>query len=101
MGRRYAAKVDENQSEIVAGLRAVGASVKPMHSVGDGFPDLAVGYRDLNYFIEVKDGSKPPSRRKLTPDQVKFHSEWRGQIAVVKNLDEAFAVIGFREKIKE
>mgnify|MGYP000418637231 CR=1 FL=1 len=101
MGRRYAAKVDDNQPEIVAGLRAVGASVAPTHAAGDGFPDLVVGYRGANYLLEVKDENKPPSKRKLTEPQVKFHREWLGQISVVKSLDEAFAVIGFREKIKE
>lgn len=100
MGRRYAAKVDENQSEIVAGLRAIGASVAPTHAAGEGFPDLVVGYRGANYLLEVKDENKPPSKRKLTEAQVEFHSGWLGQIEVVKNLGEAFAAIGFREKIR-
>lgn len=91
---RRAAKVDANQAEIIEALRAVGATVQPLHMVGDGCPDLLVGYRVQNFIMEVKDGDKPPSRRKLTPDQVDWHSEWRGQKAVVKTKEEALAVIG-------
>lgn len=93
---RRAAKVDANQSEIVAALRAVGASVQPLHAVGGGCTDLAVGFRGVNYMIEVKDGDKPPSARKLTPDQVTWHEAWRGQVCVVKSVEEALEAIGIR-----
>ena len=91
---RRAAKVDDNQAVIVAAYRGVGASVTPTHTAGDGFPDLAVGFRGQNFLVEVKDGEKPPSRRKLTPDQEEWHRAWRGQVAVVKNVSEALAAIG-------
>ncbi len=94
MSRRYAAKVDANQAEIVAALRAVGATVTPTHTAGAGFPDLAVGFRGINLLIEVKDGTKPPSARKLTPDQEKWHATWTGQKAVVSSVAEALAVLG-------
>lgn len=89
-----AAKVDANQSEIVAALRRVGATVQPLHTVGKGCPDLAVGWRGQTFLIEVKDGNKPPSARKLTDDQVEWHGGWKGQVAVVKSVDEALAAIG-------
>ena len=44
--------------------------------------------------IEVKDGDKPPSARKLTPDQVTWHEAWRGQVCVVKSVEEALEAIG-------
>lgn len=88
-----AAKTDGNQAEIVEGLRAIGCSVKPAHMVGKGFPDLVVGFRGLSFLIEIKDPSKPPSKRKLTPDQVKFHAEWRGQICVVETVEEAIHIV--------
>lgn len=86
---RRAAKVDRNQAEIVGYLRQLGASVQPLHSVGQGCPDLLVGWQGGNYLLEVKDGEAPPSGRKLTPDQVAWHAEWRGQVLTVKNADEA------------
>ena len=83
---RRAAKVDANQSSIVSAFRTMGATVALTHSAGEGFPDLVVGYRGVNLLVEVKDGSLPPSARKLTGPQVKFHNDWRGQICVVKNV---------------
>lgn len=91
---RRAAKVDTNQSEIVGALRAVGASVMPLHAVGQGCPDLAVGFRGQNLLIEVKDGSLPPSARKLTPAQEAWHGAWRGQAVVVSTVEEAWAALG-------
>lgn len=87
-------RVDNNHSEIVAGLRAIGATVHSTAAVGNGFPDLAVGYHGLTWLLEVKDGSKPPSKRTLTPDEQRFHSTWRGKAAVVTSLEQALKVIG-------
>ena len=88
-------KVDTNQAEIVAALRAVGCSVAITAAAGGGFPDLVVGCRGFsNYLIEVKDGSKPKSRRKLTGPQVDFHKEWRGQIGVAETVDDALRIVG-------
>jgi Holliday junction resolvase len=94
---RTKAKVDDNQAEIVEGLRKAGVSVVVTSSAGKGFTDIVVGFRGENYLIEIKDGNKPPAQRKLTPDQVKFHREWKGQIAVANNLTEAFKIIGLLE----
>tara|TARA_R110000782_G_scaffold218427_1_gene305814 strand:- start:30435 stop:30761 length:327 start_codon:yes stop_codon:yes gene_type:complete len=91
---KFAAKVDANQSEIVAGLRAFGCTVAAAHAVGRGFPDLVVGYRGETFLIEVKDGNKPPSARKLTTAQVEWHAAWRGHVAVVCNLSEALDAVG-------
>jgi Holliday junction resolvase len=91
---RRAAKVDANQAEIVAALRAVGATVTPLHAVGQGCPDILAGYGGLNFLLEVKDGAKPPSARKLTPDQVSWHDTWRGQVAVASSVKEALKIIG-------
>ncbi len=90
---RQAARTDANQTEIVAALRAIGASVEPLHRVGGGCPDLLVGFRQTTLLLEVKDGAKPPSERKLTPNQVKWHSTWQGQKAVVTSVDEAVKVV--------
>lgn len=91
---RRAAKVDRNQAEIVEALRRVGATVEPLHQVGKGCPDLLVGFRGRNILIEVKDWKQPPSGRKLTPDQVEWHAGWKGQVAMVEDVDAALAVIG-------
>lgn len=90
---RRAAAVDRNQPEIVDALRKAGASVQPLHSVGSGCPDLLVGHSGRTLLLECKDGSRPPSERRLTEDQVRWHETWRGQVAVVTSVDEALAVL--------
>ena len=92
---RRAAKIDANQPEIVKAYRQAMATVQHLHAVGAGCPDLLVGFRGENFLVEVKDGAKVPSARKLTPDQVDWHRDWRGgDVHVVKNVSEALAVIG-------
>lgn len=89
-------KVDRNQAEVVAALRAVGASVEVASGVGKGFPDLVVGYRGKTFLLEVKDGQAPVSQRVLTPDQASWHQKWRGHAAVVESAQEALVVVTIR-----
>jgi hypothetical protein len=94
---RRAAKVDRNQAEIVAALRAAGATVQPLHAVGQGCPDLLVGFRGRNLLIECKDGAKSLSRRALTDRQQEWHGGWKGTVAVVEDAPAALAVLGLIE----
>jgi hypothetical protein len=91
---RRAARTDRNQPEIVAALRAAGVTVCVTSHVGGGFPDLAASYRKRLIFLEVKDGSKPPSARKLTPAEAEFHRDWADHVAVVESVDQALAAVG-------
>ena len=88
---RRAARTDDNQKEIVAAFEMCGLSVALLHRAGEGFPDLVVGYGGLSGLVEVKDGDKPPSARKLTKKQIQFREEWRGDYTVIKDTDEAIA----------
>ena len=91
--RKHARRVDANQSIIVSGLRDIGCSVLVVSHVGGEMPDLIVGFRFRTMLLEVKDGDKPASARKLTPHQIMFRASWRGHYAVVKNLDEAIQAV--------
>ena len=88
-----ACKVDANQPEIVAALRAQGCSVAITSSAGDGFSDLVVGLMNINLLVEVKDGSKPLSAQKLTKAQVEFREAWRGQYCIVNSVDQAIELV--------
>lgn len=90
---RRAAAVDANQSDIIDALRKAGASVQPLHGVGMGCPDILVGFRGANLLMEIKDGDKVPSARKLTEWQEKWHILWEGQVAVVTSKEEALQAI--------
>lgn len=90
---RHAARIDANQDQIVTALRAMGATVRIV-TQGNGLPDLLVGFRGVTVLMEVKDGQKVPSARKLTPAEQKFFDEWRGGIvAIVNSVDEAIALL--------
>ena len=84
-----AAKVDTNQPEIVEALRAVGATVFLLHRVGHGCPDILVGYQGKNYLLEIK-----TEHGTLTPPEARFIADWRGQVLVVRTIEEAMRAIG-------
>ena len=87
-------RTDRNHAEIINALRKIpNLSVFSTHEVGKGFPDIVIGYKGVNYLIEIKDGNKPPSARKLTDAELQFHSNWRGQIKIVNNLNEVLNLL--------
>lgn len=90
---RRAAKVDRNHGEIVKALRAVGAGVCDLSAVGQGCPDLLVSWGRCWYLLEVKDGAKSPSRRKLTPDQQAWHAAHRAQVHIVETVEDALLAV--------
>lgn len=90
---RYANRIDANQNKIVDALRKAGAVVRII-SQGDGIPDLLVGYRGFTILMEVKDGDKVPSARKLTEPEQKFFDDWRGgMLVIVNSVDEALETL--------
>jgi len=91
---RRRARKDENQNPIVQALAQAGIQVVDTSAVGNGFPDLVLGFRGKNYLIEVKNPAKPKADRQLTDDQKKFHATWNGQINTVETIDEILAIIG-------
>ena len=96
---RRAARVDANSDQVVSALRAAGAYVRII-TQGEGLPDLLVGYRNpvsgnqYTLLLELKDGRKPPSARKLTPAEEKFFMEWPGGLlAKVESVEEALDIL--------
>jgi hypothetical protein len=85
--------VDANHHEIIEALRRVGCTVRSLASVGRGCPDVLVGRAGSNWLLEIKDGAKPPSARKLTPDEQAFFNSWRGQVALVASVQEALDIV--------
>ena len=90
---RRAARTDANQQEVIDAMRKCGASVQDLSAVGKGVPDLLVGLGGKNVLVEVKDGSKIPSKQKLTKDQEQWHSKWKGVIHIVRTVDEAIDLV--------
>jgi len=88
-----AARIDANHGAVVAALRAIGASVCSLARLGDGCPDLLVGFAGVNVLLEVKDGAKPPSARALTVREQQFIASWRGSVYVVRSPAEAVDIV--------
>jgi hypothetical protein len=89
---RRAARRDANEGDIIKAMRAEGAYVKVIND--EGLFDLLVSNRGKTLLIEVKDGAKPPSARRLTEAEQKFHDEWPGSdLYIVNSVEEAIALL--------
>lgn len=87
MSFRRAAKTDANQPEIVKHLRKLGWYVLIISQLKNCC-DLIISKNGRTIAIEVKDGSKPPSQRKLTDGELKFQREWQGEYLVIESIED-------------
>ena len=76
---------DANEALIVMALERAGATVVRQHTPCD----LVVGFRGENFLLEVKARGGV-----LTDEEAEFCETWRGQIVVVRSVEEALRVIG-------
>jgi hypothetical protein len=89
---RRAARRDDNEQGIIKAMREAGAYVKVIND--EGLFDLLVNYQGETMLIEVKDGAKPPSARRLTEAEQKFHDEWPGSdLYIINSVEEALALL--------
>lgn len=92
MSLRRASRKDANQSRIVKALRDVGVKVYVLNEP----VDLLTGFQGVLRAVEVKDGDRIPSERKLKPSQERFMAEFQGcPVFKVENIYEALAIHGF------
>jgi len=94
----YARRVDDNQKELTNLWRKMEVSVLLLHVVGNGCPDMLLGFTDyqgkpVNILVEVKDGKKPLSAQKLTMGEVEFFNKWQGQVCIIRSKTEAKELI--------
>jgi hypothetical protein len=90
---RRAAKVDDNQGDIVKALRSIGAAVKHIKKP----LDLLVWFRGRYVLMEVKNKD---GKDQLTREQVEFIATWPGEIRVVYTPEEAVAAMIGDEAMK-
>ena len=89
-------RVDQNQNEIIKTFRDLGCSVAITSDLGHGIPDLVVALglgAGQMFFVEVKDGKKFLSQRKLTLDERIFHDAWKGPIYIIETVDQAIDLV--------
>jgi len=95
---RFAHRIDGNHSEIRQALEQIGVGVVDTSAFGE-FVDLCTFFRGAIRLVEIKDGDKPPSARKLTLAQVRLHEAARVhgcRIDLVTSVDEALRLHGAR-----
>lgn len=92
---RWAAKRDDNEAAIVDALEHTGCLIQPLSA--PGVPDLLVWspFTRSLLLLEVKDGAKVPSARKLTDVQVAWHRTWSdAPIFVCETVEQALRAVG-------
>lgn len=90
---RRAAKIDSNHTDIVTALRGRGASVQSLARVGDGCPDILIGYEQINLVAEIK--AHPAGTIHGEPNELqrRWIDEWRGSVVVIRSLEDVGNVI--------
>jgi hypothetical protein len=90
--RRPAGHKDSNHAAIVAELRQVGCTVMETHALGDGAPDLVVGYGGVTALVELKNGARyhqtQRAARERMQRQADYLAAWRGGLAFVATSTE-------------
>jgi hypothetical protein len=82
-------RTDTTQKAIVEAFRKFGASVTSTADIGNGFPDLVVGWRKRTILVECKTGNGG-----LTPDQVAFLATWGGgPIAIARSVEDVEIIL--------
>ncbi len=81
-------RIDANQTEIIKHFELNGCSVLNISSLKNAC-DLIVSKHGISVFAEVKDGSKPPSQRKLTEGEAKFRYSTKGTWRLIESIEHA------------
>jgi len=85
---KRSARIDANQPEIVKCFRVNGFSVLHVHQLKNCV-DIMVSKGLVTAAVEIKDGSKCPSARKLTEGELKFKNEWQGLWYLCESIEDA------------
>lgn len=81
-------KRDSNHGELVGVFRNCGCSVLDLGMVGNGCPDVCVGFMGETHLVEFKS-----EKGKLTEDQRQFVDRWRGDHFIVRSAEEAISLV--------
>lgn len=96
MSFRRDARKDANHTEIVAAFRKLQWYVFDVSQLKNCC-DLMCSKNGFTAAVEVKDGDKPPSQRKLTKGEQEFKDNWKGEWRLIESVDD---VIKLDEEIK-
>ena len=83
---------DANHNLIANEFTARGATFQDLSQYPKQLDGL-VGFRGINRWIEIKDGDKPPSARKLTPAENEIFETWGGTVERVETTKDVERVL--------
>ena len=87
-------RVDANQKSIVSAFRSLGWYVMHTHDLKKSC-DLIILKEGRVVAIEIKDGTKIPSKRKLSPGETEFKAAWLingGEWRLVESTEDVLLV---------
>ena len=87
MSFRRAAKVDDNQADVVKLFRKLGWTVLIISQLKNCC-DIIISKSGRTVAVEIKDGKKPPSQRKLSDGEIKFRDNWQGEYALIETQED-------------
>lgn len=89
--------IGERQIAELKAMNQKGVKIGEMAAaLGLTYNKLYQNMRLLGMVKEIKDGSKPPSRRKLTPAEEKFHDLWTGRVDICNSFEEVIKVLNIK-----
>ena len=81
-------RTDLNHAQVINGLRQAGMAAHSIASVGDGVPDILVGFRGICVVLEVKRYKEEPNQKEKD-----FAARWPGPYAIVNTPEEAILAV--------
>lgn len=94
--RHYRVRRDANHSEIVTALKALGACVLDLASIGGGCPDVLTWHNGRYMLLEIKNPARKTrgdNSAKTLEKQLKFRAQWKGEVVVVDSVNSAIAAV--------
>lgn len=91
-----ARRKDNNHNDITKTLSKMKISHKDTHMIGNGFPDLIIGFMGVNFLVEIKTNNGT-----LTDKEEDFFEFWEGDVILARNVVDVFNGIskyGIRNK---
>ncbi len=83
---------DTNHNELVNHFREFGLSVLIIADLANCC-DIVIALHGRTIMIEIKDGKKPPSARKLTSGEIAFKESWKGCWRLCESIKDADKII--------
>lgn len=80
---------DQNHWRIVAEFRTLGCSVQDTSRVGDGCPDVYVGYLGRHHGVEIK----RPKKGRVEHTQIRWAATTKGCWHLVKTVEDVHELV--------